>query len=134
MPTISFEADTQDELIAMVRRWVTGLAVEVPAAPEGTADKRDREVREVMRRITGITSRNLVLAIARAARNGDAVTLDQLRSLAGSASGASLGGALGGPNKLSRRIAGRDLITRDPVTGDCRIDPRDAEVILAAEG
>jgi hypothetical protein len=38
---------------------------------------------------------------------------------------------VGGPNKLSRRIAGRDLITWDAAAGGYRIDPRDAEVILA---
>ena len=36
-----------------------------------------------------------------------------------------------GPNKLIRRIAKRDLITWDAAAGGDRIDPADAEIILA---
>ena len=54
MPQISFQADTQDELIAMVRRWVTGVdAVGVGPAELGErpADRRTRELREVLHRL-----------------------------------------------------------------------------------
>jgi hypothetical protein len=48
----------------------------------------------------------------------------------------AFGGMVGGANKLMRRIGGRDLITWDAAAPGYRIDPRDAEVILAttAEG
>lgn len=134
MPTISFGADTQDELIEMVRRWVAGLTVEVPVAAEAAEEKRVRDVSEVMRQVKGGISRELVLVIARAARGGRSVSLDELRSVAGKTTGTEIAGALGGPNKLARRIAHRPLITREGRAGDYSIDPRDAEIILAVAG
>ena len=41
---------------------------------------------------------------------------------------------MSGPNKLVLRIAGRDLITWDAAVGGYRIDPADAEIILANRG
>jgi len=137
MPQISFQADTQDELIEMVRRWVTGLTVEAALVAEPSADRRVRDVQEVMRRIRGEYSRDLVIEVAAAASRGAAVPRDQkLLKMFKKTNYTAFAGMVGGPNKLSRRIAGRDLITWDAAVGGYRIDPRDAEVILAmtAEG
>ena len=132
MPQISFQADTQDELIEMVRRWVTGLTVGAAPDAEPTAKDREREVREVMGRIRGEDSRNLVLEVAAAASHGAAVPRDaKLLRMFKKTNYTAFAGMVGGPNKLSRRIAGRDLITWDAAAGGYRIDPRDAEVILA---
>jgi hypothetical protein len=43
----------------------------------------------------------------------------------------AFGGMVGGANKLMRRIGGRDMITWDAAVGGYRIDPRDADVVLA---
>ena len=135
MPQISFQADTQDELIAMVRRWVTGVdSVEVGPAELGErpADRRTRELREVLHRLKGVDSRRLVREVAEAALRGDTVPFDSaLRARYGKTTGTAFAGMVSGPNKLMRRIAKRDLITWDAAAGGYRIDPADAEIILA---
>ena len=135
MPQISFQADTQDELITMVRRWVAGvdaidrLPVEREERP---ADWRTRELREVLNRLKGVDSRRLVREVAEAALRGDNVPFDDaLRARYGKTNGTAFAGMVSGPNKLMRRIAKRDLITWDPAAGGYRIDPADAEIILA---
>ena len=132
MPTFSFQADTQDELIEMVRRWVTGLTVEAERIAEPSPDRRVHDVQEVMRRIRGEDSRNLVIEVAAAASRGAVVPRDaKLLRLFKKTNYTAFGGMVGGANKLMRRIGGRDLITWDAAAGGYRIDPRDAEVILA---
>ncbi|MGO9177893.1 MAG: hypothetical protein ACLQBX_17640 [Candidatus Limnocylindrales bacterium] len=134
MPQISFGADTQDELVAMVRRWVAGLdAVDSGPAEleERPADWRTREVQEVLHRLKGVDSRRLVHEVTEAAVRGDAVPFDDgLRARYGKTNGTAFAGMVSGPNKLMRRIARRDLITWDAAAGGYRIDPADAEVIL----
>ena len=137
MPQISFQADTQEELIEMVRRWVTGLTVEAAPIAEPSSDRRVHDVQEVMRRIRGEDSRTLVIEVAGAAARGAAVPRDEmLLKMFKKTTYTAFGGMVGGANKLMRRIGGRDLITWDAAGGGYRIDPRDAEVILAmtAEG
>lgn len=134
MPQISFEADTQDELITMVRRWVGGLDA-IDSVPhergERPADRRTREVQE-LNRLKGVDSRRLVHEVAEAAMRGEAVAFDDaLRARYGKANGTAFAGMVSGPNKLMRRIAKRDLITWDGAAGGYRIDPADAEIILA---
>lgn len=132
MPTISFQADTQDELIEMVRRWVIGLAAEAAPIAEPSPDRRVRDVQEVMRRIRGEDSRNLAIEVAVAASRGAVVPRDEkLLKLFKKSKYTAFGGMVGGANKLMRRIGGRDLITWDAAAGGYRIDPRDAEVIMA---
>ncbi len=134
MPQISFQADTQDELVEMVRRWVAGIPERaITSAAEPSTERRANEVREVWQRIRGEDSRRLVLDLAEAARDGRAVARDAaLLARYGKTTGTAFAGMVGGPNKLMRRIAGRDLITWDAAAGAYRVDPRDAEVILAA--
>jgi hypothetical protein len=135
MPQISFQADTQDELITMVRRWVAGLDAAGPtqaALEERPADWRTREVQEVLHRLKGVDSRRLVHEVAEAAMRGDSVPFDDaLRARYGKTRGTAFAGMVSGPNKLMRRIAKRDLITWDAAAGGYRIDPADAEIILA---
>ena len=134
MPQISFEADTQDELIAMVRRWVAGLdAVDSAAsrarrAPRGLAHPRGAGV---LHRLKGVDSRRLVHEVAEAAMRGEAVPFDDaLRARYGKTNGTAFAGMVSGPNKLMRRIAKRDLITWDARSrglphrpGGCRDHP-----------
>ncbi len=54
-----------------------------------------------------------------------------LRARYGKTNGTSFAGMVTGPNKLMRRIGKRDLITWDAAAGGYRVDPADAEVILA---
>ena len=132
MPKISFQADTQDELIEMIRRWVTGLTTEAAPVAAPSAEDREREVREVMRRIRGEDSRDLVIEVAGFASRGLAVPRDaKLLKLFKKTNYTAFAGMVGGPNKLMGRIGGRKLITWDRDVGGYRIDPRDAEVILA---
>ena len=134
MPQISFQADTQDELIVMVLRWVTPLVADqtMASSVEPTNGRREREVREVLLRIKGEGSRRLVREVAEAAMRGEALVLDTaLKDRYGKTTGTAFAGMVGGPNKLARRIAHRDLITWDAAVSGYRIDPADAEVILA---
>lgn len=135
MPQISFQADTQDELIAMVTRWVAGVHALGPGqdeAAERPADWRTRELREVLNRLKGVDSRRLVHEVAEAAMRGDSVPFDDaLRARYGKTNGTAFAGMVSGPNKLLRRIAKRDLITWDAVSGGYRVDPADAEIILS---
>lgn len=138
MITVTFQADTQDELDALMREWVARLAPEVTArASEPSPGQREDEVREVMRRIRGEDSRRLVIEVAAAASRGEAVPRDEkLLKMFAKTTYTAFGGMVGGANKLMRRIGGRDLITWDAAAGGYWINPRDAKVILAttAEG
>jgi len=133
--TLSFHADTQEELVANVSRWVASVVTDRTATPpvEPPTDQREREVRELLRRVKGGgDSRRLIHEVAEAALRGDAVIRDDaLKARYGKTTGTAFAGMVGGPNKLMRRIGGRDLITWDRAVGGYRIDPRDAEVILA---
>ena len=134
MPQISFQADTQDELIAMVTRWVAGVHALEPGQEEAErpADWRTRELREVLNRLKGVDSRRLVREVAEAALRGDNVPFDDaLRARYGKTNGTAFAGMVSGPNKLMRRIAKRDLITWDAAAEGYRIDPADAEIVLA---
>ncbi len=133
--TISFHGDTHEELVASVWRWVAPFVGDrtVAASAGPSTDQREREVRELLRRVKGGgDSRRLIRELAEAALRGDAVVRDDaLKARYGKTTGTAFAGMVGGPNKLMRRIGGRDLITWDRAVGGYRIDPLDAEVILA---
>jgi len=135
MPQISFQADTQDELIAMVKRWVAGVVASesrLVTVEEDAENRRLRELQGVLRRLKGVDSRRLLHELAEAAMRGDAVPFDEaLRARYGKTNGTAFAGMVSGPNKLMRRIAKRDLITWDAAAGGYRVDPADAEIILA---
>jgi hypothetical protein len=119
-----FESDTMEGMVAAVRRWL-GTEPEAggPAASIDEA-RREREMREVLGAIRGSDSRRFVREVAEAAVKGEGIPLDaDLRARYG-----KLGGVVGGPTKLMRRIAHRDLVSRD---GDVyRMDPRDARIVV----
>lgn len=95
--------------------------------------RREREVREVLIALRGPAARRLVRELAEAATRGEGVRLDDaLKARYGKPTGAPFGGIVGAANKISRRIAGRDLIARDAALGGYRLDPLDAEIVLAA--
>jgi hypothetical protein len=132
MPRIEFEADTYEELVVLVRQWVAGgergsgaaLAHQPPA---------DATIRAALSAIRGTSSRRFVRELAEAASGGRAVALDAaLITRYGRSSGTAFAGIVGGPNKVFRRLVGRDLIVLDPAAGGYRVDPQDAVAILAA--
>ncbi len=134
MPRVEFEADTQQELLEMVQRWVGPGAGDM-AKPPQSADTREEaltsQIREVIHGIKGVDSRKLVRELAEAAIRGDAVILDErLKSRYNKTTGTAFAGIVSGPNKLMRRIARRDLITWDASVLGYRIHPADAKVVL----
>ena len=94
--------------------------------------RREREVVAVLAAIKGRDSRQFVRDLAEAAIRGEGVPFDEaLKASYGKSTGTAFAGIVGGPNKLMRRIARRDLIVRDATMGGYRIDPADAAVVMA---
>lgn len=134
MPRVEFEADTEDELLALVWRWVMGPQRQPGAAASGTADQEDlrrRQLGEVLNAIRGTDSRRLLREVAERSTRNAALVLDaDLRQRYGKRTGTAFAGIVAGPNKVMRRVARRDLITWDPDARGYRMDPADAEVVL----
>ena len=129
---VVFEAETMEEVVAAVRQWLATAPEAGGTAAPSEAARREREVREVLGAIRGVDSRRFVRELAQAAVKGQGLPFDAaLKARYGRSTGAGFGGIVGGPNKLMRRIAGRDLITRDAWADGYRMDPADAEIILA---
>jgi hypothetical protein len=125
---VEFEADTEIELLALVRRFIDGSPPEA-ATPRAEGDL----VRETLAGIRGEHSRRAVLELAELAMRGEAMVLDdELRHRYGRPSNTAFAGIVGGPNKVARRVLGRDLITWDAAALGYRIHPSDAEIIRAA--
>lgn len=139
MPQISFQADTQEELIEMVHTWATAaraaappLSVRPDASDDGREDALARQLEEVLHAIKGVDSRRLVHELAEVAVRGEAIVFnEELKARYGKTNGTAFAGIVAGPNKLMRRIAHRDLITWDAAANGYRIHPADAKVILA---
>ena len=136
MPRIEFEADTEDELLALAWRWVMGPGRQPgPSGGSGqTADREDlrrRQLGEVLNAIRGTDSRRLLREVAERSTHNAALVLDaELTQRYGKRTGTAFAGIVAGPNKVMRRVARRDLITWDPDARGYRMDPADAEVIL----
>lgn len=128
---VVFEAETMDEVVVAVRRWLDGSPDDTEP-DQGTAEaRREREVFAVLAAIKGPDSRQFVRDLAEAAVRGEGVLFDgELKARYGKSTGTAFAGIVGGPNKLMRRIAKRDLIVRDLITGGYRMDPADAAVAL----
>ncbi len=130
---VVFEEETMDAVVAAVRRWLDGSSGGQAPGEETSEAQRAREVREVLAAIRGLDSRRLVQELAEAASRGAGIRLDDtLKARYGKATGTAFAGVVGGVNKLSRRLAQRDLIARDTTLGGYRMDPRDAEVVFDA--
>lgn len=136
MPRIEFEAETEDELLALAWRWVMGPQRQ-PGPGGGSAqaadqeDLRRRQLGEVLNAIRGTDSRRLLREVAEHSSRNVALVLDaDLAQRYGKRSGTAFAGIVAGPNKVMRRVARRDLISWDPDARGYRMDPADAEVVL----
>ena len=132
VPRVEFEADTEEELIALAWRWVMGPQRQPGAAGvEQAADQEDlrrRQLGEVLNAIRGTDSRR---EVAELSTQNAALVLDaELAARYGKKTGTAFAGIVAGPNKVMRRVARRDLITWDPDVRGYRMDPADAEVVL----
>jgi hypothetical protein len=136
MPRIEFEAETLDELVEMARRWVGGAAA--PGEPPRTAAPGPTgpvDFAKILGAIRGPDSRRLVGELAKRAIEGRGLTLDEeLRKRYGKTTGTAFAGIVAGPNKVMRRIAGRDLILWNAEVSGYRMRPDDAKAVLEVMG
>ena len=134
MPRVEFEAETEDELLALAWRWVMGPGRE-SSGPLGDlsdqADLRRRQLGEVLNAIRGADSRRLLREVAELATHNEALVLNaDLTARYGKRTGTAFAGIVAGPNKVMRRVARRDLIIWDADARGYRMDPTDAELVL----
>jgi hypothetical protein len=135
MPRIEFEAETEDELLAMAWRWVMGPQRQAGVAASGQAadqaDLRRRQLGEVLNAIRGADSRRLLGDVAERSLRNEALVLDaDLAQRYGKRTGTAFAGIVAGPNKVMRRVARRDLISWDADARGYRMDPADAEIVV----
>jgi len=133
VPRIEFEADTEEQLLALAWRWVMGPQRE-PGQVRDQADQaelRRRQLGEVLNAIRGADSRRLLREVAELSTRDAALVLDaDLAARYGKRTGTAFAGIVAGPNKVMRRVARRDLITWDADVRGYRMDPADAEIVL----
>lgn len=134
MPRIEFEANTEDELLALARRWVMGPQQQPAASTVDQADQAElhrRQLGEALNAIRGADSRRLLREVAELSLEGAALVLDAaLAARYGKQTGTAFAGIVAGPNKVMRRIARRDLVTWDADVRGYRMDRGDAEIVL----
>ena len=134
MPRVEFEADTEDELLALAWRWVMGPARDAGGPVPDQADQvelRRRQLGEVLNAIRGADSRRLLREVAELSTRNAALVLNaELDARYGKHTGTAFAGIVAGPNKVMRRVARRDLITWDADARGYRMDPADAEIVL----
>ena len=134
MPRIEFEADTEEQLLALARRWVMGPPHQPGAsfAPDADeAELRRRQLGEALNGIRGRDSRRLLREVAELSVKNEALVLDaDLIERYDKRTGTAFAGTVAGPNKVMRRIARRDLVTWDAEAHGYRMDPADAEIVL----
>ncbi len=134
MPRIEFEAETEEQLLALAWRWVMGPERQAggPVAEQADhADLRRRQLGEVLNAIRGTDSRRLLREVAELSLRNAALVLNKdLAARYGKHSGTAFAGIVAGPNKVMRRVARRDLISWDGDARGYRMDPADAEIVL----
>jgi hypothetical protein len=134
VPRIEFEADSEEQLMALAWRWVMGPQRESGEPVMDAADQADlrrKQLGEVLNAIRGADSRRLLREVAELATQNAALVLDaDLAARYGKQSGTAFAGIVAGPNKVMRRVAHRDLITWDADARGYRMDPADAEIVL----
>jgi hypothetical protein len=128
---VVFEADTMEDIAVAVRQWLDTSPAAGRAAASTEASRRELELREVLGAIRGTDSRRFVRELAEAAVKGEGLPFDaDLKARYGRPTGAGFGGIVGGPNKIMRRTAHRDLISRDALADGYRMDLRDAQIVI----
>ncbi len=135
MPRVEFEANTEEELLALAWRWVMGPAREAAAGPvpdqADRVDLRRRQLGEVLNAVRGADSRRFLREVAERSTRDEALVLNaELAARYGKRTGTAFAGIVAGPNKVMRRIGRRDLITWDADARGYRMDPADAEIVL----
>jgi hypothetical protein len=134
VPRIEFEANTEDELLALARRWVMGPQQQPGASVADRADQAElhrRQLGEALNAIRGADSRRLLREVAELSLEGAALVLNAgLAARYGKKTGTAFAGIVAGPNKVMRRIARRDLVTWDADVRGYRMDPGDAAIVL----
>jgi hypothetical protein len=135
VPRVEFEADTEEELVAIAWRWVMGPKRELHDAKLGSgpdeAELRRRQLVEVLRAVRGVDSRRLVREVAELSLQDGTLVLDEgLRQRYGKSTGTAFAGIVAGPNKVMRRVAHRDLLIWDAAERGYRMHPADAEIVL----
>jgi hypothetical protein len=134
VPRVEFEADTEEQLLALAWRWVMGPARDAGSPVPDQADQaelRRRQLGEVLNAIRGADSRRLLREVAELSTRDEALVLDaELAARYGKRTGTAFAGIVAGPNKVMRRVARRDLITWDADARGYRMDPADAGVVL----
>jgi hypothetical protein len=134
VPRIEFEADTEEQLLALAWRWVMGPARDRGGSGSDQSDQgelRRRQVGEVLNAIRGADSRRLLREVAELSTRDEALVLDaELAARYGKRTGTAFAGIVAGPNKVMRRVARRDLISWDADARGYRMDPADAEIVL----
>lgn len=134
MPRIEFEADTEEQLLALAWRWVMGPERQVDRSATAAADQADlrqRQMGEVLNAIRGPDSRRLLREVAELSTQDAALVLDaELAARYGKSTGTAFAGIVAGPNKVMRRVARRDLVTWDSDARGYRMDPADAAIVL----
>jgi hypothetical protein len=134
VPRVEFEADTEEELVALAWRWVMGPRRDADDGSEtvaGDEAERRNQLAVVLRAIRGLDSRRLVREVAELSQADRALILDdQLRLRYGKSTGTAFAGIVAGPNKVMRRVARRDLLVWDAGAGGYRMHPADAEIVL----
>ena len=134
MPRIEFEADTEEQLLALAWRWVMGPPQQSGHSVVDIADQADlhrRQLGEALNAIRGADSRRLLREVAELSLHGAALVLDaKLTARYGKTTGTAFAGIVAGPNKVMRRVARRDLVSWDPDVRGYRMDPADAQIVL----
>ena len=134
MPRIEFEADTEEEILALASRWVMGQGAGNEGTYAGSADQTElhrRQLGEALNAIRGADSRRLLREVAELSLRGSALPLNSdLAERYGKRTGTAFAGIVAGPNKVMRRVARRDLIAWDADASGYRMDPADAQIVL----
>lgn len=135
MPRIEFEADSEEDLLALAWRWVMGPQRQPGGGPlrdpGDQAELRRRQLGEALNGIRGADSRRLLREVAELSLRDAALVLDaELTARYGKRTGTAFAGIVAGPNKVMRRVARRDLIRWDADARGYRMDPADAEIVL----
>ena len=137
MPAITFEADTQSELAAMVRAWKYQPDGSNRTEERSPADEPgdSRLVREVVAGMTGRYNRPLLWDLATASLNGEYVPLTQgLVESYGFPDGGNFGGVVGSINRRANRLLGRLLVEFPGGESVWTVSEPDARVILDVLG